>query len=481
MNIPITYLFARPNRQRLLSRVFLAITVVALVGATNVIAQSDTENAASQQYSRYTVFNNPPQDIAPRLKIVLKDFGFDVEIFIDEANNTLAVQGDPQVHQMVGQLLKTLDKKPINESATPTPAAPSVIQGYSVPAESIAALVTKLRAKFVQTNNVRVAPDTRTNQVIVIATVDQQKIASELISQSNAVSSKSPIPAQNVSAPVTPSGHLLRNMTTRQFEVALRNILGGKLTLTTDASGRLATVRLPGPQGASAQMTIDRDRSTVKVTGDKNTTTSWLRVAAALDKPVNDENTRTGIVPVKRADPTTVQDAIALVRGAKTDGSDAQAAVQFVPSANRQKWGGDLVSSIFQDSDATQPDANQPGELGSTVLSVAPEEAGLIGPVQIEFIEGLGVFIIKGHRNDVQRVIEIIEQIEQHTDDTQPHVIVHELQHVNSTVLAELVEELYDDVFGTRNSPVSITSLDKPNALLLIGRQGKHEGYSGPH
>ncbi|MDC0574317.1 general secretion pathway protein GspD [Pirellulaceae bacterium] len=471
MNIPITYLFARPNRQRLLSRVFLAITVVALVGATNVIAQSDTENAASQQYSRYTVFNNPPQDIAPRLKIVLKDFGFDVEIFIDEANNTLAVQGDPQVHQMVGQLLKTLDKKPINESATPTPAAPSVIQGYSVPAESIAALVTKLRAKFVQTNNVRVAPDTRTNQVIVIATVDQQKIASELISQSNAVSSKSPIPAQNVSAPVTPSGHLLRNMTTRQFEVALRNILGGKLTLTTDASGRLATVRLPGPQGASAQMTIDRDRSTVKVTGDKNTTTSWLRVAAALDKPVNDENTRTGIVPVKRADPTTVQDAIALVRGAKTDGSDAQAAVQFVPSANRQKWGGDLVSSIFQDSDATQPDANQPGELGSTVLSVAPEEAGLIGPVQIEFIEGLGVFIIKGHRNDVQRVIEIIEQIEQHTDDTQPHVIVHELQHVNSTVLAELVEELYDDVFGTRNSPVSITSLDKPNALLLIGRQ----------
>ena len=69
------------------------------------------------------------------------------------------------------------------------------------------------------------------------------------------------------------------------------------------------------------------------------------------------------------------------------------------------------------------------------------------------------------------RVIQIIEKIEQQTRDTQPEILVHALQHVNSTVLAELVSDLYDDVFGTRNSPVSITPLDKPNSLLLIGRQ----------
>jgi type II secretion system protein D len=468
---PLRYLFVGISYYQDIVQFCLVLAIVTVASTANVTAQTNSSNSADQQYSRYTVLNNSPQDIAPRLKTVLRDFGFKVEIFIDEANRSLAVQGDPQVHQMVGQLLKTLDKSPINKTATPTSAAPSVIRGYSVPAESITALVTKLRAKFVQTENVRIAPDTRTNQVIVIATAAQQQVAAELIKQSPAASSGSPVAAQNVSAPVTPSDHPLRNMTTRQFEAALRNILGGQLSLTTDASGQLATVQLPGPQGGSAQMTIDRNRSTVRVSGDTTTAASWLRVAAALDKPINDENTRTGIVPVKRADPTTVQDAIALVRGTKIDAPEGQAAVQFVPSANRQKWGGDLVSSIFQDSAASQPDGEVPGELGSTVLTVAPEEAGLIGPVQIEFIEGLGVFIIKGHRNDVQRVIEIIEQIEQHTDDTQPHVIVHELKHVNSTVLAELVEELYDDVFGTRNSPVSITSLDKPNALLLIGRQ----------
>lgn len=468
MNNLVKFLYTRSACPRILTRILLVLTMVAAVSTTDVSGQTSTDDTGGNQYSRYTVLNNSPQEIAPRLKAVLGDFGFQVEIFVDEANNTLAIQGDPQVHQMVGQLLKTLDKKPINKPVT---TAPSVIRGYSVPAEAIVPLVTNLRAKFVQSKNVRIAPDTRTNQIIVIATEAQQKIAADLISQSSVESGATPVPAQNVSATVTSSGHLLRNMTTQQFEVALGNILRGQMSLTTDASGQLVTVELPGPQGASAQMTIDRNQSTVKVTGDKDTAASWLRVAAALDKPISDENTRTGIVPVKRADPTTVQDAVALVRGTKTDGPEGQASVQFVPSANRQKWGGDLVSSIFQDSTSTQPDVKDPGELGSTVLTVAPEEAGLIGPVQIEFIEGLGVFIIKGHRNDVQRVIEIIEQIEQHTDDTQPHVIVHELRHVNSTVLAELVEELYDDVFGTRNSPVSITSLDKPNALLLIGRQ----------
>ncbi|MBT4693218.1 MAG: hypothetical protein HOB73_07740, partial [Planctomycetaceae bacterium] len=449
--------------------VILIIVVLFTTGDVN--AQMNAIKSANKQYSQYTVLNNSPQDIAPRLKAVLSDFGFKVDIFTDEANSTLAVQGDPRVHQMVGQLLKTLDKKASAKPVPPPIVTPSIIQGYSVPADAIATLVTKLRARFAETDNVRIAPDTRTNQVIVIATQSQQAIAANLINPTAAVPNSSSIPAQNISAPVNPSNHLLRNMSTRQFEAALRNILGGQLSLTNDASGQLATVQLPGPQGTSARMTIDRNNSTVKVAGDKDTAASWLRVAAALDKPINDENTRTGIVPVKRADPTTVQDAIALVRGTKTDSPEGQAAVQFVPSANRQKWGGDLVSSIFQDSSAAQDADVDPGELGSTVLTVAPEEAGLIGPVQIEFIEGLGVFIIKGHRNDVQRVIQIIEQIEQHTDDTQPHVIVHELQHVNSTVLAELVEELYDDVFGTRNSPVSITSLDKPNALLLIGRQ----------
>ena len=42
---------------------------------------------------------------------------------------------------------------------------------------------------------------------------------------------------------------------------------------------------------------------------------------------------------------------------------------------------------------------------------------------------------------------------------------------VDSAALAELVTQLYEDVFALRQGAVSITALVKPNALLLIGRE----------
>ena len=88
--------------------------------------------------------------------------------------------------------------------------------------------------------------------------------------------------------------------------------------------------------------------------------------------------------------------------------------------------------------------------------------------MQIEFIEGLGVFIVKGQKADVEKVIKLIEQIDAITGTTQPTILIHPLKHVNSVVLSDLIEDLYDDVFGTRLSPVNITPLDKPNAPAAI-------------
>ena len=122
MKNPLYYAFARA----IIIRISFVFAVAALFSTASVIAQTNTVNSANPQYSRYTVLNNSPQDIAPRLKAVLADFGFEVNIFIDEANSSLAVQGEPQVHQMVSQLLKTLDKKPINKPASTTTTAPSV-------------------------------------------------------------------------------------------------------------------------------------------------------------------------------------------------------------------------------------------------------------------------------------------------------------------------------------------------------------------
>ncbi|MCO6458728.1 MAG: general secretion pathway protein GspD, partial [Pirellulaceae bacterium] len=102
----------------------------------------------------------------------------------------------------------------------------------------------------------------------------------------------------------------------------------------------------------------------------------------------------------------------------------------------------------------------------------AGQESATIGPVRIEYVEGLDVFVIRGNRGDVARVVQIIERIKEQSAETQPVIEVYQLRFANSAAVGALITELYDTVFAPRQSPVSITPLDKPNALLLIGQKG---------
>src|SRR5690606_32130769 len=102
------------------------------------------------------------------------------------------------------------------------------------------------------------------------------------------------------------------------------------------------------------------------------------------------------------------------------------------------------------------PDEEQPEE------EPAPEggdEGGLIGPVQIEFVPGLDMIIVKGNKRDVDRVMKIIQDIENNMQATEPLIEIYQLKHVNSIPMAELVTQVYDQVLSPRQGPVSITPL----------------------
>ncbi|MEM1305159.1 MAG: secretin N-terminal domain-containing protein, partial [Planctomycetota bacterium] len=94
----------------------------------------------------------------------------------------------------------------------------------------------------------------------------------------------------------------------------------------------------------------------------------------------------------------------------------------------------------------------------------------LLGPVQIEFIEGLDIIVVRGNDEDVQRVLEIINQIETLSEVTVPEIQVYQLKHVDSVSMGRLLQRVYADVLGPRTGSVSITPLGKPDALLLVGR-----------
>src|SRR5262249_10384974 len=111
---------------------------------------------------------------------------------------------------------------------------------------------------------------------------------------------------------------------------------------------------------------------------------------------------------------------------------------------------------------------NQPQQ--PTVPEV-PQGAGeLIGPVQIEFLPGLDIIVVRGNPRDVQMVQEIIKRIETISAETQPKIEIVPLRYVNGTTLAALFSTLYTQTLETGLGTVSIYALGKPNSLLLIGR-----------
>ncbi len=102
--------------------------------------------------------------------------------------------------------------------------------------------------------------------------------------------------------------------------------------------------------------------------------------------------------------------------------------------------------------------------------------AGVIGDTQIQFVPELGTIIIRGAKRDVQRVMDVIQQIEEQSKITKPDVEVIELKHADANAVGTLLQQLYEDVLSARQGEVSITSLDSPNALLLIGRTEAIDG-----
>ena len=415
------------------------------------------------------VRNNQAPALATRLQSVLNDFGVNAEVRANRDNNTLIVDGSPNAHKIAADLLRTLDKPTNTATVTEARQRSSKVVGYSVPVDTLPATVQKIQAAFAGQEGVKVVPDARTGQIVVIA---GDQVHAQIAQY---VQTLQPVPGtatRTVSGPSNPV-HRLRSISWKEFESSVRGMMGGKLNISTNQSGEISSIAVPSRSGSGALLQVNRRANTIAIQGDTVAQQAWLKIVSLLDQPRSSAEQRTGIVPVDKADPNTVNKAVSLVEGAQNAAESA-----LTPTGNRPAWGGDLVSSIFNQDTASEDQSANPAtepqgddEIGETLLQIEPGEAGLIGPVQIEFVEGLGVFIIKGHRSDVARVIQIIEQIEQRTSETQPAVEIHQLKHVDSNVITELIEELYDDVFGARNSSVSITALDKPNALLLIGRE----------
>ncbi len=343
-----------------------------------------------------------------------------------------------------------------------------------------AVLEAALNEQYARQGNVRIVHDPRSGQLLVMAPeAVQQQVAAQL----RAVSSIAPQTvvmrpaATAASAPAVPSavsGNLqrreyqLRNATAARLQSVLGVALGTRWSQVPSSSGVPTAFRLV--VGGRPDFTFHFDHGTNRLLLEGPSGRSYdscVRLIESLDAP-----------------PSTNEQSRCLVALTSLTTDDLTQTVNAIHSSNgpvaprRSTIGPGNI--LLAQAEGPAPPASAPGavpneEVTATVpipgaAEGAPAGAGLIGPVQIEMIDGLDSLIIKGNKRDVQQVVDLIRQIEKMGEVTEPAVVVHPLTHVNCEALATLVTTLYSEVFSLRQGSVSITALVKPNALLLIGR-----------
>jgi general secretion pathway protein D len=336
--------------------------------------------------------------------------------------------------------------------ANATAAADARLQIYALPTEYVAYVVAQLQGQFGADKRVRITTEPETGRLMVLAPeATQQQIAMSVATITKQLSPvASDISGRVLSNTVQSREYKLQRVSWKELEDAISRIAGTRLSISTTNNGELAQLQMLTDAGPREVMTVDRRTDTVRMQGSPKDVFAWSQIVTAVDFAQADPQRPTQIVPINPASPERIETALRLVRLAsfQQPPQDDQVAGQ-VP--------------------ANQDDENAPGMAIGSPDSMG-SGTGLIGDVDISFVPEMGIVIVKGGRRDVQRVLEVIEQIKKQSAETTPEIEIYPLKHVNGVALEPILRDLNDKVFTPRQGQISLYALGQPNSLLLIGR-----------
>ena len=369
-------------------------------------------------------------------------------------------------------------RRPVANSATRAAATDlsrpgaSTLKKYAAPAAQSRALAAKLSLQFRDVPGLSIVPDPSRGELVVMAPAnlhgDIQSALSTLLSIET--------PTQRVRIG-------LKHITGYDFESLLHQLAGRPLPTHVRGGGNLVSINLQTLGLPATSIDIDRGRSQLIIDSPAEQTEAWRRVITAIDAAPTPQQ-MVQIVRIVRSTPAPIQRAVRLLAEARrrsvqtdsglSDWNRRQAAkgrrVPIRPVAFKPQdgdGGGQQLGGAGNENAAANPAGNATNDAEDTARGAA---AGGLGDVQIEFVPEIGQAIIRGSKKDVERVKSVIEEIERQSEITKPDVEVVTLRNVDSQALAALLKEIYDDVLSARQGEVSVTALDNPNALLLIGR-----------
>ncbi|MCA9241600.1 MAG: hypothetical protein KDA37_15425, partial [Planctomycetales bacterium] len=402
-------------------------------------AAVQAQPARSDSQRVFTLQNRQPGDILPQLKQLVGDDG--AEVFLVPERGQVVVRGNPATLALAAQVIQQLDQAPAG--------GPPELRAYNVPPEKQSAALA-WQQQFQGAPGERAVWDARTGQLIVLATPQRHAEVNRLLANAEASGS---------------AALRLRGLTPEQLHQRLQTLVGKPLPATWDAGRRWLTfpVRFGG---AGVGVKVDSATHDLYLSGSHEQTEAWKRAIAALDAQPQGEQTTELVASEEARSPAMRRALNAIARTAQGQGTFAQLAATQVTQPAPPEDGPELQA----EEESPELTAEQKRAIAEEAVRQAQQAGSLIGPVQVEFIEGLDIIILRGNEQDVQRVMQIINQIERLSEVTVPAIEVYELSHVDAESMARLLNRVYQQVLGARTGSVSVTNLGRPNELLLIGR-----------
>lgn len=341
-------------------------------------------------------------------------------------------------------------------------ASPPQLRKLAVPATHARNIATTLSLRYRDIPGVRISPDAKNEQLVVMA---PQKAHAQIADDVQKLVNRGRVMMAS-SQNRGPMTHVLNHITTAQFESSLRAIAGDQVPVTTSGNGKLASFRLASENLQGTIIDVDREKQSVTVKAPGTILVGWQTLITSLDQQPKRMGDVTDLTSMQNAELAPIQRAIRLLKQLRTGGGQA------IPQrgANGE---GPFRNAVFQvpgGQGQGQPAPAEADQAAPADGDAEGEGSGVIGDIDIRYVPELDQIIIKGSKRDVARVRDIIDQIKQNAEETQPEVELLTLQHADCNAVAALLAQLYEDYLSARQGTVSITSLDTPNALLLIGR-----------
>lgn len=456
----------------------MAIASVVTVGLTFVSAPAQAQTPAP----RFLEFRIENESVEAARQRVVARLGNTVDIVADASTGRMIISGSDESLRIAAAILQVPAAPAQQAPARPTVSVNTNLGArttsiYQVPAESQAELTRYIESLYRPEAGLTIQGGATAGQMIIVAPASiQREIAEIMVSRG--------IETTNPQAPQIDTTQIsrrvgLRNIDWRQFEATLVQTWGSRLSVQSLMQGQRVRVALPhngSDEVAQVAMLIDRTTNEITLEGAATLVGAWQSAIDQLDQTVPaGGRSQAAWIPVSRPNDPDLRRAISFLRLAAEPGLAATPAAPSNAAPRTGQIPARTISTILQDDGGAAPQAAPQGPVDAAPQGEG-EGAGQngeqpIGPIQLQFIEELGIVVVKGEPQDIERVRRLIQEIEMMATDTMPKTELVTLESIDSQAVATIVQNLYDQVYATRQGGLQVTALVKPNAVLLVGRE----------